>query len=363
MGRISAGIPAPQVPMLSMSIIRSGMLVDAVILAVMCFAIAFSVGKIYAKKNAYTVSANQELLALGTANAFASFFSCFPATASLSRAAIMGEYARSQVSSLVSCVALVFVLLFAAPALSQLPKSVVAVIIIFAQKTLVMQVTDCKKAFKSSVWEGMVWSVTFVSVLLLGLDVGLLCGVFFSVIMVLKRTSSISLRRLGKTSSDEFTEVSITADASELPGVRILRLSSPLFFLNSEHFKELVVKECTWLQAVDDQVYVPIRFLILDLSGVTFTDSSGLSSLQEVNTSSCLLAPVFTAHSVFLLLLQAMQELVEKEVQVLVVGNQRLTQALPDPESCVGAKMLLHPSLQSALRATRESLTSSAEHT
>ena len=128
---------------------------DAAILAIVCFAIALSLGKIYAKKHGYIVHANQEFFSLGTANTFASFFSCFPATASLSRTAVMGEYAKSHVSSLVSCVILLFVLLLVAPALSNLPKSAVAVIIIVAQKSLVMQVRDCKDSWNISRWEGV----------------------------------------------------------------------------------------------------------------------------------------------------------------------------------------------------------------
>lgn len=288
MGHIASGLPAPHVPQLNAAVLSSGMLVDAATLAVMCFAMAFSVGKIYAKKHAYKVSANQELLALGSANTFASFFSCFPATASLSRCAIMGEYARSQLSSIVSCLVLVLVLLFAAPALSQLPKSVVAVTIIVAQKNLVMQVTDCKKSFQSSVWEGMVWSVTFAAVLFLGLDYGLLCGLTFSVLMVLKRSSATRITRLGRsTQDDEF--VALSSGGREIAGLRVLQVSSSLFFLNSEHFKDLVMDECTWLQSVagmQQQEYVPIRSLVLDCTAVSFVDSSGIASLSEVSPSA-----------------------------------------------------------------------------
>ena len=155
MGRVSAGMPAPQVPLLNLQVLQSGMLVDSLVLAVVCFAIAFSMGKIFMKKFGYQVHANQELLAQGSANVFASFFSCFPATASLSRTAVMGEYAISHVASLVSCLILLLFLLFFAPALAHLPKCVVAVIIIVAQKSLMMQARDVRKFCKVSRWEGV----------------------------------------------------------------------------------------------------------------------------------------------------------------------------------------------------------------
>lgn len=154
-GGITSGITSPIIPVLNMGTLKSGMLLDSAILAVVCFAIAFSLGKIYAKQHDYTIDANQELFALGSANAFASFFSCFPATASLSRTAVMGENAKSHISSLVSCLILILLLLFFAPALSDLPKSVIAVIIIVAQQSLVMQVKDFKSAWDISRWEGV----------------------------------------------------------------------------------------------------------------------------------------------------------------------------------------------------------------
>ena len=155
MGHVSAGLPQPQLPLLDLPTLQSGMLLDSLVLAVVCFAIAFSMGKIYAKKYEYSMQANQELVAQGAANSFASLFSCFPATASLSRTAVMGQYAVSHLSSLVSCFLLLLVLLFFAPALAYLPKAVVAVIIIVSQKSLVFQVCDFKHIWRSSRWEGV----------------------------------------------------------------------------------------------------------------------------------------------------------------------------------------------------------------
>jgi MFS superfamily sulfate permease-like transporter len=64
----------------------------------------------------------QEFFALGVANFGSSFFHCFPATASLSRASVMGELSKTQLSSLISCSILLQILLFLAPVLTDLPK-------------------------------------------------------------------------------------------------------------------------------------------------------------------------------------------------------------------------------------------------
>ena len=134
---------------------RKDVLLDALVLALVSYASALSLAKMYAKKHNYTVRANQEFFALGLSNFGSSFFSCFPATASLSRASVMGTLARTQISSVISCTILLLVLLFLAPVLTTLPKCVVAVIIICAQKSLLMQCLEFTKAWKISRYEGV----------------------------------------------------------------------------------------------------------------------------------------------------------------------------------------------------------------
>ena len=105
-----------------MDIVNRDVVQDAFVLSMISYAAALSLSKIYAKKHHYTVRANQEFFALGVSNFASSFFFCFPATASLSRASVMGELSRTQLSSLISCSILLQILLFLAPILTDLPK-------------------------------------------------------------------------------------------------------------------------------------------------------------------------------------------------------------------------------------------------
>lgn len=285
MGDIPSGLPQPRVPRLDLF---PHIIVDAIVIAVVCFAIALSVGKIYAKKHGYEVRANQEFLAQGAANAFASFFLCFPATASLSRTAVQGQYGKSQVASLISCLFLLLVLLVLAPLLTNLPKPAVAVIIIVAQKSLVMQVTDCHDSWKVSKWEGLIWLVTFVGVLLLGLDYGLAAGIAFSVFTIIMRFYSPKLRRFGQLSetTDIFVDINQHSCAQELAGVKILQFSSPLFFLNKDMFKQNVLRKCLGGQKFrgnTDYEYGPVQIVILDCSAMSFIDSAGVAAIIDVS--------------------------------------------------------------------------------
>ena len=134
----------------------------------------------------------------------------------------MAQYGKSHVTTLVSCIILLFVILFLSPLLYYLPKPAVAVIIIISQRSLLMQVTDFKAAWAISRWEGLIWLVTFTSVVLLGIDYGLLIGIAFSIFTIALRFVNPKLRRMGQLS-----DTGIFLDVEQHLGLHVSVL--PLF--------------------------------------------------------------------------------------------------------------------------------------
>ncbi|OQR69759.1 sulfate transporter-like [Tropilaelaps mercedesae] len=93
------------------------------IIAFIAYVISLSLGKTFARRNGYSIDANQELIAMGGANMFGSFFDCFPCAASLSRSSLQEKAGgKTQVTSILSSVFLLFVILFAGPLFFYLPK-------------------------------------------------------------------------------------------------------------------------------------------------------------------------------------------------------------------------------------------------
>lgn len=190
-------LPYPRIPRISLF---SSLILDSIILSFVIYSICLSLGKIYAKKLSYEIRPNQEFIALGISNALSSFFLCFPAAGSLSRSSVQGQYGKSHMASIISCFILLFVILFLSPLLYYLPKCAVAIIIILSQRSLLFQVTDLKTAWTISKWEGLIWLVTFTSVILLGIDYGLLIGIAFSIFTIVLRFVNPKLRRMGQLS-------------------------------------------------------------------------------------------------------------------------------------------------------------------
>ena len=180
MKRIPTGLQAPIVPRLD---IAGHFVTDSVAIAIVSFTVCASLGKIYAKEHKYKVVPNQELIAMGGANIFSAFFSCFPCSSSLSRSAVQSiAGGKTHIASLVSCLLLLVVLLFLAPLLYHLPKCILAVVTLVALKSLLLQTKQLFTYWKMSRLEAVTWLVTFFGVVLLDIDIGLLVGSFLILI-------------------------------------------------------------------------------------------------------------------------------------------------------------------------------------
>lgn len=147
----------------------------------------------------------------GLGNLVGSFFSCAPFAASLSRSALQESVGgKTQLASLVSCSILLAVLLWIGPFFELLPRvsgkisntvdktasfrhfhphpifqCILASLIIVALKSILLQVTRLPHIWKLSMLDGIVWIITYVTVILVEIDVGLLVGLGFSILSLL----------------------------------------------------------------------------------------------------------------------------------------------------------------------------------
>ena len=86
----------------------------------------------------FRLDTNQELLALGAANAGAGLLQGFPISSSGSRTALgVAAGSRTQVYSLIALVAVVGVLMFAGPVLARFPTAALGAIVVYAAVRLV----------------------------------------------------------------------------------------------------------------------------------------------------------------------------------------------------------------------------------
>ncbi|XP_048482137.1 sulfate anion transporter 1 isoform X7 [Plutella xylostella] len=178
-GHIPTGLPVPSVPPLEL---MPAVALDAGTITVVSYTISMSMALIFAAKEKYEVDANQELLALGSSNVFASFFGCAPFCASLSRSYIQYQAgSKTPLTTVISALLVLSVLLWLGPFFTLLPRCVLAAIIVVSLKGMFVQVKELGKFWKLSKLDALVWIVTFVVTCFVSIDIGLGAGLLASV--------------------------------------------------------------------------------------------------------------------------------------------------------------------------------------
>ncbi|KAG8316926.1 hypothetical protein J6590_037271 [Homalodisca vitripennis] len=291
-GDIPTGLPKPEVPPL---VLVPNVLVDGLVIAIVAFSINISMASIFARKDNYKVDANQELLASGFGNVVGSLFSCLPFAASLSRSLIQhGVGGKTQVANIVSCSILVLVLLFIGPFFEPLPHCVLAGIIITALKGMLMQVKDLPVAWRHYRRDGVIWIVTFVSVILIDIDVGLGVGIIVSLASIILMGQNPQIHVLGNLpNTDIYLEIDRYHTALQVPKVLVIKISGGMHFANNSFVKSKIDKLLR--KELEDVKKPKIKNVVIDMSAVIFIDPSSsqvllnlANDLEKLQISLCL---------------------------------------------------------------------------
>lgn len=222
LNHIPTGFPLPQSPPYEL---LPRILMDTIAIAIVAYAVSLSMAKIYARKRGYEISNNQELLAQGAANVFGSFFSCMPVSASLSRSMLQESVGgETQLASVVSCILILIILLWVGPFFESLPLAVLASVILVALKGMFVQFRDFTSTLKTSPLDSIVWMVTFLSVVIIDIDIGLAIGAMASISVLIYRGHRPYASTLGHLPGTEMhVDVLHFKSAIEVPRIKIFR--------------------------------------------------------------------------------------------------------------------------------------------
>ncbi|KAJ7329591.1 hypothetical protein JRQ81_015765 [Phrynocephalus forsythii] len=236
-GNLEKGFQAPTAP--DPHVLQS-CLGDGFSIAIVGFAVAFSVAKVYSIKHDYPIDANQELIAFGVGNIFGGSFKGFAASTSLSRSGVQESTGgKTQIAGLLSAVVVMIVILAIGFLLEPLQKSVLSALALGNLKGMLMQFKEIGILWKKDRYDCLVWVVTFLAAILLGLDIGLAVGLGFELLTVIFRAQfpkCTLLANIGR--KDIYRNRKDYTDIYEPEGVKIFRCPSPIFFANIDFFKE-----------------------------------------------------------------------------------------------------------------------------
>ncbi|WP_378184959.1 SulP family inorganic anion transporter [Aquimarina sp. W85] len=273
-GEIPKGLPSFEMPTIAYSRV-SELVPIALTLALIAFMEAISVAKAVEERHAeYEVDANQELIALGTANIIGSFFQSYPTTGGFSRTAVNDQAgAKTGIAPLISALIVALTLLFLTPLFFYLPNTVLAAIIMVA----VFGLIDLKypiKLYKNAKDEFFLLLGTFAITLFVGIKEGILLGVLFSLLLLVYRTSHPHIAILGRIKGTEyFKNIERFGSTAQIhKEILVLRFDAQLYFGNKDYFKSELQKHSIAKGSA-------LAYIILNAEAINYIDSSATNLL------------------------------------------------------------------------------------
>jgi high affinity sulfate transporter 1 len=276
LGQVPQGLPSLGLPLVSRHDLQVLMP-----LALACFVLAAvesaAIGRMFAQKHGYKFEANQELLALGAANALAGVGRGLPVSGGMSQSLVNeGAGARTPISGMIAALFTLVVALFASGLLRNLPQPVLAAIVLAAVMSLV-DVRAFRHIWHFSRAEFAVAAVAFAGVLGSGPENGVLLGAAISIVLLLRQAANPRVSELGQIpGTTHFADISRQPEAQRASGVLIVRCESALLYFNVEFVRERLLQ---FLAARPD----PIRLVIFFLGATPRIDLAGAELLADLH--------------------------------------------------------------------------------
>ena len=274
-GRIPTGLPGFSLPLLSLDDFDS-LLPVALVAALLSFSDTVVTARGFAARTRERIDADQELLAIGVANLASGLSHGLPISASDSRTAVAeAAGSRTQVTSAVAALVVAAVMLWFAGLLYHLPLAALGGILMASAWTL----CDIGEFVRLWRFRGISLAaalVTLAGVLALGIMEGILIGVVFSLILLLRALAFPPTAVLGRTPDGSWHDTAHRTDAVPVPGLMVYRFSAPLFFANCSLFRDRI-------EALIDMAPQPVRGVVVDGGAIHDVDLMACEMLVELD--------------------------------------------------------------------------------
>jgi SulP family sulfate permease len=276
-GAVPRGLPSFDVPDL-------GLMWDHVVVVVLAAVAVTLIGfsqtagdaRAFAAKHRYQVDINQESVAQAMANTGAGLLQGMPVSTSLSASSLNDRSgARTGLASLTSGVMVLLTLLVLAPLFSDLPKPVLAALIIEAVVMGMMDLPEMRRLWRVQRFDFWVAIAALVSTLAFGVLAGVVIGIGLSLLWLVRVATNPGIALLGRQPGTQvFRELGEHPGDEQVPGVVIIRLDGGLFFATSDTLEDRLREV---IHATPD-----LTGIVLDCEGINFIDSQGAAKLLEM---------------------------------------------------------------------------------
>lgn len=273
-GDIPEGLPLFSMPLMGWEHYET-LFVFALVVALVAFVDSMSIAQTFAARSRTRIDANKELLGLGASNLVAGMSAGYPINGSFSRSAVnFSAGAQTPVASILTAALMALTALFLTPVLSALPLATLAAMIIAACFSLI-DFGTLWRTWQYSRADGITAVLTFLAVLGLGVQWGVLVGVVLAMALHIRMTLKPHMAVVGRIPGTEHyrDEAKFNVETGEV--VKTLRIDESLYYANARYLEDKIARLVAESPKMTD--------LILMCPAVNHIDASALSSLTEIN--------------------------------------------------------------------------------
>ncbi|MGO4360671.1 SulP family inorganic anion transporter [Terrabacter sp. RAF57] len=230
----------------------------------------------FAAKHRYQIDIDQESVAQGFANAGSGVLQGMPVSTSLSASSLNDHSgAKSGLASLTTGFAVLLTLLLLAPLFSDLPKPVLAAIIIEAVVMGMMDLPEMRRLFRVKRFDFAVAVAALLGALVFGVLAGVIIGVALSIFWLIKVSTRPHIPTLAREpGTDVYRDLADHPDGETVPGIVVIRMDGGLFFATSDALEDRV------REVIHEDPAV--KGIVLDCGGIDYVDSQGSAKLADV---------------------------------------------------------------------------------
>jgi len=274
-GNIPQGLPSLAGPALRLRDIEGIMP-----LAAGCLLLAYiegvSAARTFAAKHGYELDPRQEFLGIGAANLGAALGHGYPVAGGLSQSAVNDKAgASTPLALVVASITLALCLLFLTDLLENLPKAVLAAVVL----TAILGLFDFRALlhmWRVSRIDFYAATTAIMGVLLLGILQGILLAALVSVLLLLARASQPHVAFLGRIpGTNSYSDLARHPENEPLGNVIAFRPEASLLYVNAGSVLETVMTS-----VLNDRS--KIRAVICDLSASPYVDLAGARMLRAL---------------------------------------------------------------------------------
>ncbi|MGL6071369.1 SulP family inorganic anion transporter [Craterilacuibacter sp.] len=273
-GEVPAGLPPLGLAWLPWSRLPD-LVLPAFFIALVNMVQSLSVAQMLAQPRGERIEPNRELIALGACNIGAALSGGFPVTGGLTRSVVNADAgAQTQLSSVISAVLMLAIVLFATRALYYLPLTVLSATIVASVLALI-DFSLLRRAWACNRVDALAFMATFASVLLIGVDSGIIVGLLISLGGWLAKSGQPHIAQIGRLPGSEHFRNVRNFSVETLPGVSFLRVDESLYFGNARNVEAVLLA----------MPPANSRHVVLVMSGVNRIDMSALLMLESLDAA------------------------------------------------------------------------------